>query len=92
MQRSIAILHEIEKLIHVTTEEFHTDIAASKNLNFFQAYKSLAARKSLTEAKPAGLQDLSYDQLFFIGYAQVTNYDPVFCRNLLYQRHLFRVI
>ena len=40
----------------------------------FQGYKSFAARHKVNETKPPELTGLSYDQLFFIGYAQVNSY------------------
>jgi len=48
------------------------NIADNAGLKYaYSAYKSLAARRYPNEVKPPGLEHLSYDQLFFIGYAQM---------------------
>jgi len=48
------------------------NIADNAGLKYaFLAYRSFSARLKLNETKPAGLKDLSLDQLFFIGYAQM---------------------
>jgi len=48
------------------------NIADNAGLKYaYLAYKSYATRRHLNESKPTGLEDLSYDQLFFVGYAQM---------------------